>query len=369
MFENKKYPLKMFVMFASLIFIFNCDEDYVSSLSKVIPSISLETSSSLDNLYLGEEVDNLELILQVEDSPSISSIAVSVSYDSDNFQGQSISINTLSNQFFQNDDGSAQMLDCGQCPIQEGIFSINAGLHNNQDTEHANGDGEIARFYLSGKNIQTNFDVSIDEILSYDFPEFESVGEWVVEDLSIGAPVPDIFFNNFVLTDNRLSLNLSVSDLPKATSSQITITYDSDILNFIDYSSPIKGSLTGSFDLFHPDSGGEIMFAFTQQDGSNSYTGGDGSLVVLEFDVLDLSQSSLSFTANFNEATYDVCGGCDSPLYSEHYDYDVSFWGTLNTVFEFYGCTDLGANNYNENAIFDNGTCEYDSQEPEQVGG
>ena len=114
-------------------------------------------------------------------------------------------------------------------------------------------------------------------------------------------------------------------------------------------------------------SNSQILFSFRLHP--SHYLCRVETLVVLEFDVLDLSQSSLSFTANFNEATYDVCGGCDSPLYSEHYDYDVSFWGTLNTVFEFYGCTDLGANNYNENAIFDNGTCEYGSQEPEQVGG
>ena len=126
--------------------------------------------------------------------------------------------------------------------------------------------------------------------------------------------------------------------------------------------------MTGSFDLAHSDSSGEIAFTFSQQDGSNSYTGGDGSLVVLEFDILDLNQTSVSFTANFNEATYDVCGGCDSPLYSQHYDYDVSFWGTFSAVFEWYGCTNVAANNYNENAIFDNGTCEYDSQEPDQIG-
>ena len=123
-----------------------------------------------------------------------------------------------------------------------------------------------------------------------------------------------------------------------------------------------------NFNLSHSesDSGGEITFTFNQQPGNNSYTEGDGSLVTLDFDVLN--QSDIYFSANYNEAVYDICGGCDSPLYSQHYDYDVSFWRSFSQTFEWYGCTDLGANNYNEGAIFDNGSCEYDSQEPQEIG-
>ena len=369
MFGNKKYPLKMFLMSITILFIFNCDEDYISSLSKTIPSISLETLNSFDNLFLGQEIENLELILKVEDSPSISSIAVSISYDSDNFQGQSIDVSSLPNQFFHNDDENAQMLDCSQCPIQDGLFLINTGLHNNQNTEHANGNGEIAKLSLSGRNIQTNFDISINEILSYDFPEFENISDWVVENLSIGSPVPNIFFDNFTFTNNRLILSLSVSDLPKITSSQITITYDSDILNFIDYESPINGSLTGGFNLDHSDSDGVISFTFSQQDGSNSYTSGDGSLVILEFDALlsgdALNQSEPSFTATFNDAVYNVCGGCD--IIGDDYDYDVGFWGAFNRDYKWSGCTNLDADNY-QNAIFDDGSCEYSAQVLGQFG-
>ena len=60
------------------------------------------------------------------------------------------------------------------------------------------------------------------------------------------------------------------------------------------------------------------------------------------------------------------CGECDNPEYSEHYDYDVSFWETLNKTFDWYGCTDGDANNYNQNAIFDNEGCEYDEEETEE---
>ena len=90
MYKNKLHLLKMSTMTASLIFLINCDEDYVSSLSQVVPSISLETSSNLSNLNLGEDIDELELILKVEDSPSISSIGVTVNYNADYFNSESM---------------------------------------------------------------------------------------------------------------------------------------------------------------------------------------------------------------------------------------------------------------------------------------
>jgi hypothetical protein len=89
----------------------------------------------------------------------------------------------------------------------------------------------------------------------------------------------------------------------------------------------------------------------------------------LEFDALlsgdALSQSEPSFTATFNDAVYNVCGGCD--IVGDDYDYDVSFWGDFNRAYKWSGCTNLGADNY-ENAIFDDGSCEYSVQDPEQIG-
>lgn len=379
--KNKLHLLKMSIMTTSLILLVNCDEDYVSSLSQVVPSISLETTNNLSSLYLGENIDNLELILKVEDSPSISSIGVTVNYNPDYFDSESMDGISLENNFFYNENENVQIYESPNATFTDGAFEINLGLVQNQENNHVNGDGEIARLYLSGINVQTDFNISMDQILSSDFPEYEcglltadtNCEDWSIRNLSIGAPIPDIHFDDFIFTDARLSMSLNVSDLPKATSSQITIEYDSNILNFINYNSPIKGSLTGDFDLVHSDSDGEITFTFNQQDGSNSYIDGNGSLVILEFDVFlnddDLNQSSLFFTANFNDAIYDICGGCINPSYSEHYDYDVSFWGGFSQTFQWSGCTDLSANNYNQNAIFNNGSCEYEVVDPGQIGG
>ena len=360
MYKKKIHLLKMSIVNASLILLINCDEDYVSSLSQIVPSISLETTNNLSNLNLGEDIDELELILKVEDSPSISSIGVTVSYNPDYFDPESIDGISLDNNFFYNEDENVQVYESPNATFTDGSFEINLGLIENQENNHVNGDGEIARLHLSGKNIQTDFNITIDEINSWDFEEYENIDDWNIENLSIGAPVPDIYFDNFSFSEvgsPRLSLALIVSDLPKTTSSQIIISYDHNNLSFIDYVSPVKGNLTNlNFNLAHSESdgGGEIIFTFNQQPGNNSYTEGNGSLVVLDFDVL--SQSDMDFSVNFNEAIYD------------DYDYDVSFWGTFSQTFQWYGCTDLGANNYNENAIFDNSSCEYGSVDPEQIG-
>ena len=58
---------KKLIILISFFFISSCDEDYVSSLNFVNPKVSLELVSNLDNLYLGESVDNVEIILKVED--------------------------------------------------------------------------------------------------------------------------------------------------------------------------------------------------------------------------------------------------------------------------------------------------------------
>ena len=315
---NKIKSLKIFGICASLIFISNCD-NAGGGLSEISPVISLEIINDLSNTYLGEEIDNLELILKVKDAPSISGIFSTVSYDGDNFEGKSIAIQTLPNQFFNNSNANANIIDCA-CPIEDGRFTISTGLHNNQETIHANGNGEIARLYLSGKNIQTDFDISIDLIDSYDFEEYRNIDDWTVENLSVGPPIPELYFDNFSLSSaGVLSMGLSVSNLPKATKSEITITYNPSVMSFIDYDSPIKGDLTNSnFELLHSASQGEITFEF---NGDGNYTEGDGSLVFLEFNIIS-SVGQLDFTASFNEAIYDVCGDCDAPLNIEYHEYD-----------------------------------------------
>ena len=48
------------------------------------------TNDNLNSLYLGESVDDLELILRVENSPAISQLAFSVDFNSDFFSSSSL---------------------------------------------------------------------------------------------------------------------------------------------------------------------------------------------------------------------------------------------------------------------------------------
>ena len=93
------------------------------------------------------------------------------------------------------------------------------------------------------------------EIIDF-IEEYENIDDWNIDNLSIGAPIPDIYFDSFSFSEvgsPRLSLALSVSDLPKTTSSQIIISYDYNNLRFID--NPIKGNLTNlNFNLSHSES-------------------------------------------------------------------------------------------------------------------
>ena len=64
-------------------FFISCDEDYVNSLSSISPKISMEVVSDLNENYLGEFVEDIEILIKVKDSPSISSLAFSVEFQPD----------------------------------------------------------------------------------------------------------------------------------------------------------------------------------------------------------------------------------------------------------------------------------------------
>ena len=60
MFKNKKHLIKMSTMITSLVFIFNCDDDYIESFNQIKPSIIIEANNNVfSNLYWGEEVENI----------------------------------------------------------------------------------------------------------------------------------------------------------------------------------------------------------------------------------------------------------------------------------------------------------------------
>ena len=82
----------MLAVVTSLFFLYNCDEDYVSSLNFINPTASLELITNLDDLYLGETVENLEIILKVKDAPSISYLDFSINYSPDFFTSDTMQV-------------------------------------------------------------------------------------------------------------------------------------------------------------------------------------------------------------------------------------------------------------------------------------
>ena len=98
-----------------LFLIYSCDEDYVNSLNFVNPTASLELVTNLDELYLGESIEGLEIILKVEESPSISNLAFSVDYNSDFFQSDSISASSQENNLFYNINSNPLIDDFFAC--------------------------------------------------------------------------------------------------------------------------------------------------------------------------------------------------------------------------------------------------------------
>ena len=412
MFVNKKHSLKMSAMFASLIFIFNCTDDNVSSFNQISPSILVEKNNDLGDLYWGQEIDNLELKLKVKDSPYISSISTSIDYNPATFDSKSVEIAELQNHLFYN-NGVQEFMHSpyNQIDFKDGFFEITVGLpdsraevftdandngvydctvcnstdsnydgeefidtngndvwddEDDEQIKHVDGDGEIARLYLSGKNIQTDFSITITEIISYGFPGYEDESDWSVEDISIGAPIPELYFDRFEFNNNtnRFQMWLNISDLPKTTNATISVSYDNNKLFFI-HDSPSEGTLINSnYDWNHSSStsNGTINFTFDRGQGANPIEG-QGSLFFLEFQVLDPDFSEpysvnsendlgLLFDVVFNEAKHDLCNGCSN--LDDNHSFEVDFWGKINNTFEWYGCTNPDAINYSEYVINNN---------------
>ena len=356
---------KKLIILISFFFISSCDEDYVSSLNFVNPKVSLELVNNLDNLYLGEPVDNVEIILKVEDSPSISSIALSLDYNSDYFRSDTVLVSSQENNFFYNVSPNA-MID-NFFAFTDSTFEVNTGFINDQDTTYSYGNGEIVRLFLSGRNVETNIDLSLDNVLSYDFDV--DIDDWYIEDIVIGKPIPQIYLDNFIYDEDigLLTMDMVVIDFPKLTDAQISVDYDSDVLAFINESIPDPGNLINQgFDLsFIESNQGEITFSFSQSDGNeSSFISGGGNLVNLKFNTLvsnlDSQSIGVNFGINFENAIFDVCGECSNPEYSEYYLYDISYWNEYIFSGLLFGCADQSALNYNINAIIDDGSCIYE---------
>ena len=190
MFNQTYNFFKILIIIVSLVF-FSCDEDYVSSLSNTQDTRAfLYPTSDLDDFYLGENL-NLELILKVEDSPYISNLAFSVSCDPIYFNPDSILVSSQENNLFYNLSSEAIIDDF--TALTDSTFEINLGFINGQDTTYTYGDGEIARLYLNARNVQSTFNLSLDNVLSYDFET--DIEDWDIENLIIGKPIPEILFD------------------------------------------------------------------------------------------------------------------------------------------------------------------------------
>ena len=212
-----------------IILICSCDEDYVNSLNFVNPTVSLELVTDIDDLYLGESIDALEIILKVEESPSVSNLAFSVNYSPEYFQSDTIMASSQEDNLFYNINQNALIDDF--FALTDSTFEINVGFTNNQDTTYTYGDGEIARLYLNGKNVETSINLSIDNVLSYDFDS--DINDWYVENITIGKPIPQVYIDNYNYSSDSglLTMNLNAIDLPKLSDSQINIHYNNNVLS------------------------------------------------------------------------------------------------------------------------------------------
>ena len=90
------------LIFGVFLFLSSCDEDYVNSLTSEQPVVYLDTSDNLNSMYLGESVDELELILKVENSPAISQLAFSVNVESEFLNPEEIVISPSQDNLFYN---------------------------------------------------------------------------------------------------------------------------------------------------------------------------------------------------------------------------------------------------------------------------
>ena len=356
-----------------LLFFVSCDEDYVNSLSTEQPIVYLDTNDNLNSLYLGESVEDVELILRVENSPAISQLAFSVNFNSDFLSSSQIIISPENENLFYNVNPNGEIYFIAEA--SENSFEGNIGFSNHsQDTTYTYGDGEIARLYLSGINARTEFDLSIDQALSYD--DFEvDVSNWDVSStFYLGQDIPSLYFTDFSysndLSSPYLSVLLYVDNLPIVTKGVIDIEYDNNLLFFVNETNPNKGNLISQgFDVsIGEQETGHISFVFEHSEGElGNFTNGSGGLIELKFAINNTNfQSQASpiivnqFSAIFDESVYDICEDCLTPNYSEYYNYDINYWGNFNGPIEIhFGCMDSNALNYNAQAIIDDGTCNY----------
>tara|TARA_B100000131_G_scaffold228188_1_gene219901 strand:- start:6441 stop:7565 length:1125 start_codon:yes stop_codon:yes gene_type:complete len=371
MVDYRKNILKMLAL-TSFLFISSCDEDYVNSLTTDKPVVYLETNDNLNSLYLGESVEDVELILKVENSPAISQFAFSVDFDSDFLNPDDIIISSEDDNLFYNVNPDGQIYFITE--FSETGFEGNIGFsNNNQDTTYTYGDGEIARLYLSGINAYTEFNLSIDEVISYDNFNID-LSDWNINPVFyLGQPIPKIYFSNINYNIDEpaspyLSMFLSVENLPLSTEGEINIDYDESMMFFINETNPEKGGLINDgFDVVVTNEEiGKINFIFKHSDGElDRFINGTGDLVELKFIINNTDFSSQqsplnigNFAAEFVESVYDICGDCLNPDYSEYYNYDVNYWNSFDEGLEIhFGCMEPEALNYNDQAIIDDGTC------------
>ncbi len=354
---------RFFSLIIILLFI-ACDEEYVNSLNSTNPKISMELVTNLDDNYLGESVENIEILVKVKDSPSISSLAFSVNYQPAFFSSDSIIVSPLSDNLFYNISSNLETNNF--FAHTDSTFEVNLGFTNNQDTTYTYGDGDVVSLFLSGKNVQTNLNLSLDDVLNYN--SSVSIDEWTKENINIGKPIPQVFASDFAMDfdNNILSFDINTVDLPDLTDSQLKIIYDQNLFSYINENSPEVGSLLNQgFNLTLDSSvDGEILFSFTQSDGNDDkYISGGGTLVKLKFNVTsqNIENEQLNFEIYFTDSVYDVCGECNNPDYSERFEFDISFWGNYKFSGNLLGCKNQEAINYFENSLINfDSLCEYE---------
>ncbi|MAV64200.1 MAG: hypothetical protein CMG00_03295 [Candidatus Marinimicrobia bacterium] len=381
---NIKYIFSNSVVLFCIFFLSGCDEDYISSLSNDRPIISLELLDQIDDVYFGESIDDLEVILSVRNVPAISLLAFTVEVESNFLYPDSIAEPQFDeNNLFYNINPSPNIRSILN-PVNNTLnprFEINIGFENSNDEDLLNfdsdqvdytiGDGEIARLFLSGLNGSTIFNVSIDEVISYEGDDI-NFNNWIIQTpITVGASVPELSFSNIVydFEESTLEVDLNVKNLPKITESEIIIDYDSEVLSFID-DVLIEGEIIASgFDVaLNSIDGSSLLFSFKYSDGNlGKYIEGEGNLTKLRFYLasdflVDMFQNSYSspfeFGLTFNSAIFDVCGDCGlDVISSEYFFYDTFIWDSFIEDMQF-GCTNPLSDNYNSNANIDNNLCQ-----------
>lgn len=366
MFRSLRYLIKMLYVIGSFIILITCDEDYVNSLTGTAnPRVFLEVINDLDNAYLGESVDNLQLSLHVEDSPAISFLSFSVDFDPSFFQANDIIVSPSQDNLFYNLNSDAIIQSITDTTSSS--FEISIGFtNNNQDSTYTYGNGEIADLFLSGINARTNFNISLDQVISYQGFDI-NLNEWQVESpLIIGPEIPSLDFNNLSYDNGVVKVTLDGNNLPRLTESDIIINYNTDIFNFssINEINPLAAELLQSgYDLELTESqAGVVEFNFNHSDGNTDFfIEGGGALVelsfILEFGNIDfeseVSPLYLNLNSIFSQAVFDICGNCGvEATYDQFWPYDVSYWNVLDQQIEIhFGCMDSEALNYDSNAI------------------